>query len=333
MAGTEKFDLAMMRLFGGFGERCFSAYQEVLALEPGWSGARQPASARATRRACDQVRRALCAGGRWGARTPCRQALVNRSARRASTLSSDPRQPSDHHGQRHTGLHHHRTGRGRGVADEQAQAVRAFRAHVAGSGAGATECGADRPAELSADRGPGRGSGRQPGWRSERQSERPARSPTRSPTRWPTVQPRKTTSRMPSGFSSSWHAAGMPSSMSISLTTTTSATSSPCIVDDLHRHLRARSAIRFSRPRPLQPLILLMDRAGWEECRESLLARVKDELVRQRIECSPGGGHGCTVSLPSSVPRYQSFRLTQRTMSGKSAGSAVYKYCTLGKTR
>ena len=34
--GHREFDLAMMRLFGGFGEECFAAYQEVAPLEPEW---------------------------------------------------------------------------------------------------------------------------------------------------------------------------------------------------------------------------------------------------------------------------------------------------------
>jgi fructosamine-3-kinase len=34
--GHREFDLAMMRLFGGFGARCFSAYEEVSPLAPGW---------------------------------------------------------------------------------------------------------------------------------------------------------------------------------------------------------------------------------------------------------------------------------------------------------
>ncbi|MFN8607057.1 MAG: fructosamine kinase family protein [Vulcanimicrobiota bacterium] len=34
--GDREVDLAMMRLFGGFSERVFSAYQEVLSLAPGW---------------------------------------------------------------------------------------------------------------------------------------------------------------------------------------------------------------------------------------------------------------------------------------------------------
>ena len=34
--GHREFDLAMMRLFGGFGPRCFSAYEEVSPLAPGW---------------------------------------------------------------------------------------------------------------------------------------------------------------------------------------------------------------------------------------------------------------------------------------------------------
>lgn len=35
--GHREFDLAMMRLFGGFGERCFAAYDEVVPLADGWS--------------------------------------------------------------------------------------------------------------------------------------------------------------------------------------------------------------------------------------------------------------------------------------------------------
>jgi fructosamine-3-kinase len=34
--GHREFDLAMMRLFGGFGDECFSAYHEVFPLSPGW---------------------------------------------------------------------------------------------------------------------------------------------------------------------------------------------------------------------------------------------------------------------------------------------------------
>ena len=34
--GHREFDLAMMRLFGGFGNGCFAAYAEVYPLEPGW---------------------------------------------------------------------------------------------------------------------------------------------------------------------------------------------------------------------------------------------------------------------------------------------------------
>jgi fructosamine-3-kinase len=34
--GHREFDLAMMRLFGGFSARCFSAYEEVSPLAPGW---------------------------------------------------------------------------------------------------------------------------------------------------------------------------------------------------------------------------------------------------------------------------------------------------------
>lgn len=35
-AGHREFDLAMMRLFGGFGSACFSAYREAYPLDPGW---------------------------------------------------------------------------------------------------------------------------------------------------------------------------------------------------------------------------------------------------------------------------------------------------------
>jgi len=34
--GHREFDLAMMRLFGGFSSQCFSAYAEEYPLEPGW---------------------------------------------------------------------------------------------------------------------------------------------------------------------------------------------------------------------------------------------------------------------------------------------------------
>lgn len=34
--GHREFDLAMMRLFGGFGEDCFDAYAEAFPLAPGW---------------------------------------------------------------------------------------------------------------------------------------------------------------------------------------------------------------------------------------------------------------------------------------------------------
>ncbi len=34
--GHREFDLAMMRLFGGFGEPCFQAYDEVYPLAQGW---------------------------------------------------------------------------------------------------------------------------------------------------------------------------------------------------------------------------------------------------------------------------------------------------------
>jgi fructosamine-3-kinase len=34
--GHREFDLAMMRLFGGFGAECFASYAEVHPLSPGW---------------------------------------------------------------------------------------------------------------------------------------------------------------------------------------------------------------------------------------------------------------------------------------------------------
>jgi len=34
--GHREFDLAMMRLFGGFGDACFAAYEEVHPLDAGW---------------------------------------------------------------------------------------------------------------------------------------------------------------------------------------------------------------------------------------------------------------------------------------------------------
>ena len=34
--GHREFDLAMMRLFGGFGDACFAAYAEVQPLADGW---------------------------------------------------------------------------------------------------------------------------------------------------------------------------------------------------------------------------------------------------------------------------------------------------------
>jgi fructosamine-3-kinase len=35
--GHRELDLAMMRLFGGFGEECFAAYAEIHPLADGWS--------------------------------------------------------------------------------------------------------------------------------------------------------------------------------------------------------------------------------------------------------------------------------------------------------
>lgn len=39
--GHREVDLAMMELFGGFGERVFSAYREVRPVEPGYREARR----------------------------------------------------------------------------------------------------------------------------------------------------------------------------------------------------------------------------------------------------------------------------------------------------
>ena len=36
--GHREFDLAMMRLFGGFGAECFAAYDETCPLADGWEG-------------------------------------------------------------------------------------------------------------------------------------------------------------------------------------------------------------------------------------------------------------------------------------------------------
>jgi fructosamine-3-kinase len=36
--GHREFDLAMMRLFGGFGAECLAAYADAYPLEPGWEG-------------------------------------------------------------------------------------------------------------------------------------------------------------------------------------------------------------------------------------------------------------------------------------------------------
>jgi fructosamine-3-kinase len=35
--GHREFDLAMMRLFGGFGDECFAAYEAVSPLAAGWA--------------------------------------------------------------------------------------------------------------------------------------------------------------------------------------------------------------------------------------------------------------------------------------------------------
>ncbi|MGQ7847553.1 hypothetical protein ACUNV4_23885 [Granulosicoccus sp. 3-233] len=40
----------------------------------------------------------------------------------------------------------------------------------------------------------------------------------------------------------------------------------------------------FFKASALQPLILLLDRAGWEDKRDRLLSSVEDDIIRQRIE-------------------------------------------------
>ena len=57
--GHREFDLAMMRLFGGFGADCFAAYEEVHPLARRVGGARRAPPDRAARRPRHQVRRRL----------------------------------------------------------------------------------------------------------------------------------------------------------------------------------------------------------------------------------------------------------------------------------
>ena len=37
IGGHREFDLAMMRLFGGFGDACFAAYADAFPLSDGWA--------------------------------------------------------------------------------------------------------------------------------------------------------------------------------------------------------------------------------------------------------------------------------------------------------
>ena len=66
--GHREFDLAMMRLFGGFGDACFAAYAEVHPLAAGLGGARRAAPDRPPRGARHQVRWPLRRRGRGGHR-------------------------------------------------------------------------------------------------------------------------------------------------------------------------------------------------------------------------------------------------------------------------
>jgi fructosamine-3-kinase len=54
--GHREFDLAMMRLFGGFSDECFAAYAEVFPLAGRMGGTRPAAPDRTPRRPRDQVR-------------------------------------------------------------------------------------------------------------------------------------------------------------------------------------------------------------------------------------------------------------------------------------
>ena len=62
--GHREFDLAMMRLFGGFGADCFAAYEEVHPLAAGWEDRVAAPPDRAARRPRHQVRRRLRRRGR-----------------------------------------------------------------------------------------------------------------------------------------------------------------------------------------------------------------------------------------------------------------------------
>ena len=60
--GHREFDLAMMRLFGGFSDACFRAYEEAHPLRDGWADRVAAPPDRAARRARDQVRRRIRRG-------------------------------------------------------------------------------------------------------------------------------------------------------------------------------------------------------------------------------------------------------------------------------
>jgi len=61
--GHREFDLAMMQLFGGYGEACFSAYNETFALQHGWQ------SRIALHQLAPLIVHAIKFGGSYGAAT------------------------------------------------------------------------------------------------------------------------------------------------------------------------------------------------------------------------------------------------------------------------
>ena len=62
--GHREIDLAMMRLFGGFGARCFAAYDEAYPLAPGHEERVGAVPALPAARARESVRRRLRSAGR-----------------------------------------------------------------------------------------------------------------------------------------------------------------------------------------------------------------------------------------------------------------------------
>ena len=80
----------------------------------------------------------------------------------------------------------------------------------------------------------------------------------------------------------------------------------------------------------LQPLILLMDQAGWDERRAALLARVKDDLVRRPDRRRPGRGRPRRLNARESPRPTRSHDAAHNV--GKKALAPDYKYCRLGKT-